>query len=253
MALPVAVSTVPLNHDLQQTNFQEPSSRLVSAEGTVRPIKTSADIPRSGRSACDLGKPFTHGASLSFHDPPRHYTLAKKIDTSKSNSGAHTAVFVLRSSRIIEEDNSDEEFEPEDRKDDDKPACSFPYEDSKINELVSVMASLNLGIDLNVARTTVTPTRVRARLSLFVPPRTPVSSPVTASHSVVAHTTPMEVDEDAVHQKVANNDATYPQKCSDSAMPMDGVVFYPEVKDAEMKDVLATNRKLTRTIPIYYS
>jgi len=159
-------------------------------------------------------------------------------------------VFVLRSSpQIIEEDSSDEELEPEDRDDDDKTTRSFPSEDSKINELVSMMANLSLGTGLNIARPIITPTRARARVSFFVPARTPVSSPVAVFCPVVAHPssaqriTPMEVDEDIPDRKVANKDATYPQEIAE-AVPMDGVVFYPEVKDMEMTDAFATNRKL---------
>lgn len=239
----------------QAVDFQESLSPLCSAEGTAHSTKTSAGVPGSGRSASDLEKPFTRGASLSFHDPPRQYTLSQKKDTSKSNSGAPSAVFVLRTSpQIIEEDSSDDELEPEDRDDDDKTAYSFPCEDSKINKLVSMMASLSLGTVLNVARPTVTPTRARAHVSLFVPARTPVSSPVAVFRPVVAHPStaqhaiPMEVDEDIFDRKVANKSATYPQKIVEAVQPMDGVVFHPEVRDMEMADA---NRKLSRTTSIY--
>ena len=247
----VAVLAVPLKDDSQRVDFQESPPPLRSTEGTVRPTKTSADIPGLGRSASDLEKPFTRGASLSFHDPPRQYKLAQKKDT-KSNSGTPSAVFVLRSSpQIIEEESSDEEFEPEDRGDDDKTTHSFPFEDSKMDELVSMMASLSLGTGLNIACPIITPTRARARVSSFVPARTPVSSPVAMFRPVVAHPStaqhaiPMEVDEDVPDRTVANKSATYPQEIAE-AVPMDGVVFYPEVKDMEMMDAFATNRKLLR-------
>lgn len=245
----VVVSTVPVKDDSRRIDLPESPPPSRSAEGTVRPTKTSADIPGLGPSASDLEKPFTRGASLSFHDPPRQYKLTQKKDTSKSNSGVPSAVFVLRSSpQIIEEDSSDEELEPEDRDDDDKTTRSFPFEDSKINELVSMMANLSLGTGLSIARPIITPTRPRARVS-FVPARTPVSSPVAVFCSVVAHPSsaqhliPMEVDEDIPDRKVANKHATYPQEIAE-AVPMDGVVFYPEAKDMEMTDAFATNRKL---------
>ena len=253
----VAVSIVSLKADSRGVDFQKSPSSLHSAEGTVRPAKTSADVPGFGRSVSDPEKPFTHGASLSFHDHPRQYALTQKKDTSKSNSGAPSAVFILRSSpQIIDEDSSDEEFEPEDGDDDDKTTCSFPSEDSKINELVSMMTSLSIGTGSKVARSTTTPTRVRARVSPFVPARTPVSSPVAVFHPVVAHlpaaqhATPMEVDEDVLDRKVVNNGATYPQRIV-KAVPMDGVVFHPEVKDMEMVDAFATNRKLAQATLIY--
>jgi hypothetical protein len=255
----VAVSTVPLKDDPQRVGSQKSPPFPCSAEGTVGPTKTSIGVPELGRSTSDLEKPFTRGASLSFHDPRRQYKLAQKRDTPKPNSGAPGAVFVLRSSpQIIEEDSSDEEFEPEDPDDNEKTTYSLPSGDSKINELVSMMASLNLGTGLNVARPAVTPTRVHARVSLFVPARTPVSSPVAVLHPVVAHpstaqhATPMEVDEDVLNRKVANKDATYPQKIVE-AVPMDGVVFHPEVKDMEMTDAFATNRKLPRATLTYGS
>lgn len=223
----------------------------------VRPTQTSDDIPGPGLSASDLEKPFTRGASLSFHDPPPQRTPVQKIDTLKSNTGGPNTVFVLRSSsQIIEEDSSDEDFDSEDQDDNDKSAYSFPYEDSKINELVSMMGSLSLGRGLIAARPTITPTRVHGRISAFAPARTPVPSPVAVLHSVVAHpskphyATPMEVDEDASYRKVANKGAPYPEKFSE-AVPMDGVVFHPEVKDMEMSDAFATNRKLSRSTPIY--
>ena len=216
----------------------------------MRPAKTSADVPGLERSASDLEKPFTRGASLSFHGSPRQYKLVQKKEASKSNSDAPSAVFILRSSpQIIEEDSSDEDFALEDQDDDEKTTYSFPSEDSKISELVSMMASLSLGIDSNLARPTITPTRARARVSLFVPARTPVSSPVAvfgpvvAHPSTVQHATPMEIDEDILDRKVANKGATYPRKIGE-AVPMDGIVFHPEVKDMEMTDAFATSRKL---------
>lgn len=248
----VVISTVPLKDDSQRVDFQESPPPSRSAEGTARPTKTSADIPGLGRSVSDLEKPFTRGASLSFHDHPHQYKLTQKKDTSKSNGGASSAVFVLRSSpQIIEEDSSDEELEPEDRDDDGKTTRSLPSEDSKINELVSMMANLSLGTSLNISCPIITPTRGRARVSFFVPARTPVSSPVAVFRQVVArpslaqHVIPMEVDEDIPDRKVANKDATYPQEIVE-AVPMDGVVFYPEVKDMEMTDAFATNRKLSQ-------
>lgn len=183
-----------------------------------------------------------------FHDAPRQYTLAQKTDTSKSNG---CAVFVLRSSpQIIDEDSSDEELEPEDQDDGGQTTYSFPCEDSKINELVRMMADLKLGTtSSNVARPTVTPTRVRAGASPLVPARTPVSSPVAVFRLAVVHSpttqyaTPMEVDGDVLDRKVANNDATHLRKFSE-VVPMDGVVFHPEVRDTEMVDVFAFHRKL---------
>jgi len=224
----------------------------------VRLTETSADVPGLERSTRNLEKSFTGDATLFFHDPPRQYTPGQKMDT-KSNSGASSAVFVLRSSQIIEEEvSSDEESESEDRDNDDKATYSFPCEDSKINELVSKLASLSLGTISAVSRPTITPTRVRTRVFPSVPARTPVSSPVAAFHPVVGHpsaaqhATPMEVDEDVPDRKVANRGATYPQKISE-AVPMDGVVFHPEVKDVEMADAFATDCKLLRLTPIYGS
>jgi hypothetical protein len=179
------------------------------------------------------------------------------VDTSKSKDGVPNVVFVLRSSpQIIDEDSSDEEIELEDREDADITAYSLPCEDPKINELVSKMASLGLGTGLTIPRPTVTPTRVRARVPAFVPARTPASSPVAAFHPVVAHPstaehpTPMEVDEDVLYPRVANRDVPLPQKIPE-AVPMEDVVFHPEVKDVEMTDVFATNRKLPRPTLIY--
>ena len=218
----------------------------------MRHTQASADITGPGRSG--LEKPFTRGASLVFHGAPRQYTLAQKIDTSKSNS---CAVFVLRSSlQIIDEDSSDEELELEDRDDGDQTAYSFPCEDSKIKELVRMMVGLNLGTGLDVARPTVTPTRPRASASPFVPARTPVSSPVAVFRPAGVHSpstqyaTPMEVDGDVLDRKIANNDATHPQKIPE-AVPMDGVVFHPEVKDVEMTDIFAFNRKLPCVALVY--
>ena len=252
-ALPAVVPAVPLKHDSQRVGIQKSPPPLGSTEEMVCPTKTGADI--LGRSASELEKPFTRGASLSFYDSPRQYTLAQKV-TSKPHGGSPGAVFVLRSSpQIIEEDSSDEESEPEDRDDDGKTAYSLPCEDSKINELVSMMASLSLGKGLAAVRPTITPTRVRARVPPFVPARTPVSSPVAALHPVVAYPStgqhfPMEVDDGVFDRKVANKDATYPQKILE-ALPMDGVVFHPEVKDMEMRDTFSINRKLPCATAIY--
>lgn len=251
----VIALTVPLKYDTQRVNLQESPSPLDNAEGTVRPTQMSVNVPGLGRSTGSLEKPFAHGARLSFHDPPRQYVLAQKMHT-KSDSGA---VFVLRSSQIIEEeDSSDEESDPEDRDDDDKTTYSFPCEDSKINELVSRMVSLSLGSTSTVSRPTITPTRVRTRVFPFVPARSPVSSPVAAFHPLVAHpstvqcATPMEIDGDVLGRKVANKGATCPQGVSE-AVPMDGVVFHPEVKDVEMTDAFATDCKLPRATLIYGS
>ena len=214
----------------------------------VHSTQPSTDVPGVGRLASDLEKPFTRGALLSFHDPPRHYMLARKVAT-KSDSGAPSAVFVLRSSQIIEEDSSDEEFELEDRDGDDETAYFFPCEDSKINKLVSMMGCLSLGAGVTVARPTITPARVRARVFPFVPARTPGSSPVAVFHPVVTRplaverAMPMEVDEDVLHPKVVDKGAPYPQRVSE-VVSMDGVVFHPVVKDMEMTDALAANREL---------
>lgn len=249
-ALAVVVPTLPLSHDSQQVDLQDSPPPPNGAEGIVRPAQPNTDVPEVGRLAGDLEKPFTRGALLSFHDPPRHYTLARKA-TMKSDSGTPSVVFVLRSSpKIIEEDSSDEDLELEDRDDDgDKTTYFFPCEDSKINKLVSMMASLSLGTGMTVARPTVTPTRVRARVPPFDHAHTPVSSPVAVSHPVVAHpstaerATPMEVDDDVLHPKVVNKDAPHPQKIPE-AVPMDGIVFHPEAKDTEMADAFVINRKL---------
>lgn len=201
--------------------------------------------------------PFANGALLDFHDPPRQYTLARTTDTSNSNKSTTVAAFVLRSSpQIIEEDSSDEELEPEDRDGDDTTAYFFPCEDRKIDELVSKVASLSLGMGLPIARPIFTPTRVRVRVPAFVPAHTPVSSPVAVIHPVIVrpstaeHATPMEVDKHVLNPEVANKGAARPQGIPE-AVPMDGVVFHPEVKDVEMSDAFATNRKLRQETRIY--
>lgn len=240
------------SQNAQRIDTQELLLQSCSTKETVRPTQTSADVSGSGRSR--LEKPFTRGASLVFHGAPRRYTLAQKIDTPKSSG---CGVFVLRSSpQIIDGDSSDEELEPEDRDDDDQTAYSFPCEDLKIKELVRMMVGLNLGTGLDAARPTVTPTRVRASAFPFVPARTPVSSAVAAFSPAVVHSpstqyaTTMEVDGDVLDRKVTNNDVTYPQTIAE-VVPMDGVVFHPEVRDIEMTDVFAFRRKLPCTALIY--
>ncbi|KAF9646181.1 hypothetical protein BDM02DRAFT_280946 [Thelephora ganbajun] len=237
-ALMVDVSTVPLKRGSQCVNHQESLSPLISAEGMVRLSQADPDVLALGRSASHLEKPFTRGTPISFHDTPRQYMLAPK-----SNNSAPNAVFVLRSSPQIIEESSDEEFGPEDREDDDKTVYSFPCEDSKINELVSMMVRLSLGMGSTIARPDTTPARVRAR--------TPVSPPVAVFHNVLArpstarHATPMEVDKDVLSPRVANEGTSHPQKISES-VPMDGIVFHPEVRDMEMADAFATNSRLPR-------
>ena len=244
------VSTEPLKLEPQLVDDQESPN---NAEGLVSPGQTSADVPVLGRSAGRLEKPFTHGESLSFYHSPRQYTLGRK-DFSKSDDDAPDIVFMLRSSpEIIECDISDDESGLEDR-DQYDAVYSIPCKDSKINELVSAMASLSLGTALTVARPTITPTRIRALMSpsVPVPVRTPVSSPVAVSHLAVVtlptttqHTIAMEVDVDIVHPKVGMNGALRPHGMSEAA-PMDGVVFHPEANDMEMADTFATNRKLLK-------
>jgi hypothetical protein len=54
----------------------------------------------------------------------------------------------------------------------------------------------------------------------------------------------MEVDEDVPHPEgCEQRRLTRPQGISE-AVPMDGVVFHPEVRDVEMSEAFATNRKL---------
>jgi hypothetical protein len=242
-ALAVAVSIVPPKLDPQCANLQESPPLCGDTERTVHPDHTGADVPALGRPARHLEKPFTRGASLLFHESPRQYTLRHKVGASKPKHGASDAVFVLRSApQILEEGSSDEESGSEGPDDGDNTSYSFPCEDSKINQLVSMLASLSLGTCPTVARPTITPTRVRARASLFAPARTPTSSPV-ARPSTAQRATPMEVDEGSPHLKVANKDVLHPHGIPE-VMPMNGVVFYPEVRDMEMADAFAINRKL---------
>ena len=233
---------------VQGAGVKRSPSPFSSAEGMVRSGQVGTNGLGVGRPASNLEKPLTNGAPLSFHDTPRQYTLVQKTDTARSNNGT---TVVLRSSPHIIEDSSDEELEPEDQDDD---AYSFPYEDRKINELVSQVASLSLGTGLSSAHSTVTPTR--GRVPAFVPASTPTSSPVALIHSVTVrpstaeHATPMKVYEDVPHPEVANKGASRPQGISD-VVPMDGVVFHPEVKDVEMSEAFATNRKLLQVTLIY--
>jgi hypothetical protein len=251
--LAVFGSPVALKHDSWCVDLRESSSPLNSAEG--RPSQTGADVLGFGRPASPLEKHFTPAVPLFFHHPPRQYALAQKVDVSKSNDGAPNAAFVPRSSpQIIEEDGSDEEFEPEDQGNDDTTTSSFPCEDPKINELIPKLASLSLGTCLAIVPPTVTPIRDRACVPAFVPVRTPVSSPVAVSHPVVArpgmveHATPMEVDEGSLYPTVVNEDPPCPQRVSE-AVPMEGIVFHPEVKDVEMTDAFPTNRKPPWDVP----
>lgn len=250
------VPPVPLMHDVKRLDLRESPSQLNSVEEPVRPSQASADILELGRPISRLEKPFTCGASVSFHDCPREYTPCRKMGTSRSNIGALNAVFVLRSApQIIEEDSSDEESGPEETGDGDGTAYSFPCGDSEVDELVSKVLSLSLGTGSTVARPTVTPTRVHTRASAFVPARTPPPSPAALSRPVVAHSstadhpTPMEVDEDVLYPKVMNKGASHPQEISEAA-PMDDVVFHPEVRDVEMADAFATNRELSQVTHI---
>jgi len=248
------VSSLPPRNGSEGVDLQGPPSPSSGAEEMVRSGWVGTNGSGVGRPAADLEKPFTNGASLSFHNTPRQYMLAQLVDATKSSNGAPIAVFILRGSQIIEENSSDEELEPEDPDDDDITAYSFPLEDRKIDELVSKVASLSLGTDLPTGHPTITPARVRG--PAFVPASTPVSSPVAVSHpaivqpSTAEHATPMEVDQDVPHPEVVNKGAPRTQGISD-AVPMDGVVFHPEVKDVEMSEAFATNRKLLQVTLIY--
>ena len=242
------VLPLPPKRDSLCADLQESLSPLSSAEGTTRPSQKRANVLGLGWSASHLEKVFTCGTSVSFHDPPRQYTLARRTDSNPDN-GAPNAVFVLRNSpQIIEEDSLDEELEPEDRNNGGTTPYFFPCEDLKINELVSKMANLSLGTVLPSARTTLNPC-VRVRAPTFVPARTTVSSPVAVFHPVLGapvtaeHATPMKVDEDVLYPKVVNKGAPRSRIFSE-AIPMDSVVFYPEAKDVEMSEAFATNRKL---------
>lgn len=250
------VPIVPLEPDPRPVDPQESTSLHSSIGEMVRPSQIGAGAPALGRSAGHLEEPFTRGGSLSFHRPPRRYTLDQKKDFSKPKGGAPNVAFVLRSCpQIIEADSSDDESEPEDLGD-DKTVYSFPCDDSKLNELVSMMASLSLGTALTVARPAITPTRVRSRLPPFVPARTPASSPVAVFHPVVdqpwkiRRETIMEVDKVVLCRNLASTGAPQPQGTSEAVL-MDGVVFHPEVKDMEMMDNFATNRKPLQVVLIY--
>ena len=256
--LAVVVPPVPLKHGSQRTDLQESPSPLNSAEGTGYPSQKGADITLGlRRSARHLERRFTRGALLSFHDPPGQYTLAQRVGTLNLDNGAPNVVSVLRNSpQIFEEDIPDEEAEPENRDDDDAAPYSFPCEDPKINELVSKMTSLSLGTSLSISRSTVTPTRVRARVPAFTPVCAQASSvvavlrPVESRPPTVQRATPMDVDEDVLYPKVVNKGAPHPEKILEAVL-MDGVVFHPEVKDVEMSEAFATNRKLSRATLIY--
>lgn len=244
-------STAPLEPNLQRVQLRQSPS---STESMVGSSQMSADALSLDRFASHPEKPFTRDESLLFHLAPRQYTLSQK-DSLKSNDGAPNGVFVLRSSpHIIEEDSSDDESGPEDQ-DDDSPKHSLPYDDSKIDQLVSAMSSLNLGDALAVARPVITPTRVRAHILPFVPARTPVSSPVaelgpvTVNPSTTQSAWPMEVDEDVLYSRVAINDASHPHWGIPEAALMDGVVFHPEANDTEMVDTFTTNRKHLQVAP----
>ena len=239
-----ALAAVPLKPDPQQAYPQE---SLRSTGGRVGPNKTSDDVPTLGRFASQIDKPFTRGESLSFYHPSRQYTLDQK-NPSNSNGGAPNAVFLLRSSpQIVEEDCSDDGFELEDQGG-DTAVYSFPCEDSKVNELVSAMACLDLGTGSIVARPTIIPTRARVRVSHFVPARGSALPPAVVPRFVVAkvsatqQTVPMEVDEDVHHPRVAINRVSHLHGASEAA-PMDGVVFHPEANDMEMGDTFVTLRK----------
>ena len=256
--LAVVVPPVPLKHGSQRTDLQESPSPLNSAEGTGYPSQRGADITLGlRRSARHLERRFTRGALLSFHDPPGQYTLAQRVGTLNLDNGAPNVVSVLRNSpQIFEEDIPDEEAEPENRDDDDAAPYSFPCEDPKINELVSKMTSLSLGTSLSISRSTVTPTRVLARVPAFTPVCAQASSlvavlrPVESRPPTVQRATPMDVDEDVLYPKVVNKGAPHPEKILEAVL-MDGVVFHPEVKDVEMSEAFATNRKLSRATLIY--
>lgn len=232
----------------------DPQEPLGGTEGMVRPSQTSADVQELGRSAGNLEKPFTHDESLSFYHPPRQYTLGRR-DSSKSNGCIPSVAFVLRSSLQITEE-SDDEFGSEGQ-DGDIAEYSFPCEDSKVNELISAMASLSLGTTSTVAHPTITPTPVRARVSHLFPARTSASADVAVFRlavvdlSTIQYTMPMEIDEDAVYPKVAINDALHLQGMSE-AVSMDGVVFHPDFNDMEMADTFVTIRKLLQVVLYHY-
>lgn len=249
------VSSLQLRNESMGVDLQGSPSSLSGAEGMVRSGQVGTNGMGERWPVSNPENPFTNGASLSFHGTPRRYTPAQKMDTTKSNCGTTIAVFVLRTSpQIIEGDSSDQELDPEDRDDDDIAAYLFPYEGQTINELVSEVASLSLGTGLSTPHPTITPTR--ACVPAFPPASTPVSSPVAVIHpailypSTAEHTTSMEVHKDVLHPEVVNKGAPRPQGISD-AVPMDGVVFHPEVKDVEMSEVFATTRKLLQATLIY--
>jgi hypothetical protein len=252
----IVVQTVPLETDSRH-DFREPLSLRSSIKEMVRPSQPGAHVPALGRTSNHLAEePFKRGESLSFHRSPRRYTLDQKKAFFKPNGDAPNLVFVPRSSpHVIEEDYSDEESGPEDQGD-EKSVYSFSCEDSKINELVSMMASLSLGTAPTVARLAITPTRIRSRFFPFFPARTAVPSPVAAFHpsmnppSDVQHATTMEVDKNILCLNLASTGAPHPQGTPE-AVSMDGVVFHPEVKDVGMMDTFATNRKLLQMVLIY--
>ena len=237
------ISTVPLKVSSKGIGPQEPLS-----------LDINVDVPALGRSSNRLEKPLTGGASLLFHRrSPRNYVFGQDR-VSKSDYVVPNPVFVLRSShQIIGEDSSDEESEAGDRDGGEKYAYSFPCEGSRLNELVSLMASLNLGKVPIVARPTITPSRVRPCISPFVHARTPVSSPVAMLRpSAAQNASFIEVDKDLrVCPKIVDNDVLHPQGPISEAVQMDGIVFHPEVKDMEMTEALSTNRKLYQAALVY--
>ena len=237
-----------LKRDSEHADLQESPSPPNNAEGTACPSQRGADVVGLGKPANHLEKPFTRGASLFFHDPPRQYTLVRRVD-SGSDNGASGAMFVIRSSpQIIEEDCL--EFEPKGQNDNESTPYSFPCEDPKIDELVAKMASLCLGTGLPIARSIVTLTRVGARAPALAHARTTASHIMAAFHplvvrpSIAGYATPAEVKGLVLYPKVVNKGAPRQYWRISEAVSMDGVMFHPEVEDVEMSEVLATNRKL---------
>jgi hypothetical protein len=67
---------------------------------------------------------------------------------------------------------------------------------------------------------------------------------VVVDPSTAQKATHRVIEEGDLYPRVAGEIASYPQGMPE-AVQMDGVVFYPEVKDMEMTDTFATNRELS--------
>ena len=242
---------VPPKRNPQHIDLQRLPSLLNDTGVMVCPGRTDADIPALGRSVNHLEKPLMRITSSSFHGSPRQYTLGKGVGASKFNDGAPSAVFVVRSSPQVLQDGSDDEFEPDPDQDDDKTAYTSPCEDSKINELVSTLANLSLGVASTVAPPTITPTCVRAHVFPFATARTPTSHLVKDLRSVATHlppaqyTTLIRAGEGGFPPEVPNKGTPHIQETPEAVL-MDGVVFHPNVRDMEMADTFDTNRELHR-------